>query len=467
MKLKLKQILESTILLEGRKEDAIKKYGEENTELIEYISNSDPSGNNKYLDWMVKTTLDSVVGADAILKTVTDFHRLLPRMKNKDINSYNSLDELLTVVEEAAQAEEEKKVAKQAKKIFENDTAVIYVPFTVQASCKYGKGSKWCISGTAGNDGLNNYFDDYSKHSNFYFLINKKMGTNTKHYKYALQWKFDGGVGLTWWDAEDASHSSPPNWVTDEMMTAIKEFDPTHKKMKLGVQLKAFIESPSYDSFPKFMDMMTPEQITKVIDMIISNGNLNAEAFKKLSPHLTDNQKMEFITKYVVGSVNVSDYKSMRDNLNKEQTLTLLKFNPSILNNYDMMKTFDSDFTDDEKYELSKELDLKQINNTDSKVLLKKWSMTEEERSKHNTTSFYVFLSTPEDFVEKFVKVDPLNPESYRTINMMKLRKQVQSDANMYGVKTRGGLLDEYVGVTTNDIPEDIIELLKRESSKI
>jgi len=469
MKLKLKQILESTILLEGRKEDAIKKYGEENTELIEYLSNSDPSGNNKYLDWMVKRILDTVVDVDAdeLLRVVTDFHRLLPRIKNKDINSYSTYEELVKEVDEAKAKEEEKKVSKQAKKIFEDDTAVIYVPFTVQASCKYGKGSKWCIAGTGNPDGLNNYFDDYSKHSNFYFLINKKMEPNTKHYKYALQWKFEGGDNLTWWDAEDASHSSPPSWVTSDMMSAIKEFNPVHKKLKLSVQLNAFIESPSYDLFPKFMDMMTPEQITKVVDKIISKGDLNAEAFRKLSPHLTDNQKIDFITKYVVGNVNVSDYKSMRDNLNKEQTLTLLKFNPSILNNYDIMKTFDSDFTDDEKYKLSKELDLKQINNTDSKVLLKKWSMTEEERSRHNTTSFYVFLSTPEDFVEKFVKVDPLDPESYRTINMMKLRKQVQSDANMYGVKTSGGLLDEYVGVTTSSIPEDIIELLKRESSKI
>ena len=55
MEFNLNQILESTILLEGRKEDVIKKYGEEHKPLIDRLSDSDPSGNNKYLAWMTKT----------------------------------------------------------------------------------------------------------------------------------------------------------------------------------------------------------------------------------------------------------------------------------------------------------------------------------------------------------------------------------------------------------------------------
>jgi len=159
MEFKLKQILESTILLEGRKEDVIKKYGEEHTELIDMLSSEDPSGNNKYLDWMVKTALgqnqdEQIPTADLIIRTVNDFHKQLARIKNKDINSYKTLNDLKVVVDEALAKEEEKRVAKQAKKIFENDTAVIYVPFTVQASCKYGAGSKWCIAGTSGANNL-------------------------------------------------------------------------------------------------------------------------------------------------------------------------------------------------------------------------------------------------------------------------------------------------------------------------
>lgn len=475
MEIKLSQLLESTILLEGRKEDTIKKYGEEHVELIDMLSSVDPSGNNKYLDWMVKTALgqnqdDPTPTADKIAKVVQDFHKQLARIKNKDINSYKKLIDLEEVVKEALAKEEEKKVAKQAKKIYEDDTAVVYAPFTVQASCKYGAGSKWCISGTGGPNNLNSYFDEYSKQANFYFFINKKMNTDTNptDYKYALQWRFDGsGREMTWWDAKDDSHSEPPSWVTSEMMNAVEAFNPKHKKIKLGAQSKAFIENPTWREYNKFVDILTPEQKSSVINRIIERGDLDFKAFSVLSGDLTDEQKMNFITNYVKGQVSVSDYQTMKDNLNIPQKMTLVQFNPTILNNYDVMKELSDEFTDDQKYKLTKVINLQQINNTDSKVLLKQWSMTPEERKKHGQTSFYVFLSTPNEFIEKIVKVNPLDPESYRVINMMKLRKQVQSDVDLYGIKTESGLLDEYLGLTTSSIPNEILNLIKSKSNRL
>ena len=474
MKFKLSQILESTILLEGRREDVIKKYGEEHTGLVDMFVEVDPSGNNKYLEWMVKTALgknqdDRTPMADSIAKTVTDFHRNLSRIQKKDINSYRSLAELKSVVDEALMKEKEKRVAKEAAKIYDKGGVIIYAPFTVEASCKYGAGSKWCIAGTGGSNNLNTYFDQYSKHSNFYFFINNNLiGKDDRHYKYALQWRFDSGQeDLTWWDAKDDSHSEAPNWVTPEMMEAVRAFNPSHTKKKLETQIQSFVESPEWTNYPKFKQYLTPEQKTSVINKIIRMGNLNSSAFKNLAEDLTDEQKMDFITNYVKGSVNVSDYKEMKSYLNDNQKMTLIKFNPSILNNYDVMNELNQELNDDQKHKLAKSIDAKQINNTDSKVLFRKWSMTAEERAKHGSTSFYVFLSNPSDFVEKLVKVDPLDPESYRTINMMKLRKQVQADTSMYGIKTQAGLLDEYVGSNTSNIPENILDVIKEKSTKI
>ena len=470
MEFNLNQILESTILLEGRKDDVIRKYGEEHKELIEKLSKSDPSGNNKYLDWMVKTALgllnkeEDILSADSIVNLVTDFDKRLPGIKIKDLNSYQSVFDLKAVVDEANKKAEEKRVAKQAKKVFENDDVVIYAPFTLEASCKYGAGSKWCI--TQKND---RYFDDYSKHSNFYFLINKKMSSseNPKHYKYALQWRFDGGGrDWTWWDAQDISHREPPSWVTNEMEEAIKAFDPVHKKIKLGTQLKAFVESPKIREYKKFESMMSDKQKSNVINKIIKSGKLDSNVLAILSPDLSDEQKMEFINNYVKGQVNVSDYKKMADNLNQTQKMALLTNNPTILNNYDVAKNINEELTDDQKYSLVQSLDGKKINNTDSKVLLKKWSMTPEERKMHNQKSFYVFLSTPDVPVSSLVKVDPLNPESYRTINVMKLEKQVKPETEMYGIKTEANLLDEYLR-PDSIVPEDIIKMLKTKSTKI
>ena len=293
--------------------------------------------------------------------------------------------------------------------------------------------------------------------------------SNPRDYKYALQWRFDGSGNreLTWWDAQDNSHTNPPSWVTDSMMEAITAFDPQHKKIKLGAQAKAFLDNPKIRDYKKFQDIITPEQKTMVINKIIEAGDLNSNTFATLAKDLTDEQIISFITNYVKGKVNVSDYKNMKEHLNTEQKMTLVKYNPAILNNYDVMNEMNSEFTDEQKYNLSKVVDSKQINNTDSKVLFRKWSMSPEQREQHGKTSFYVFLSSPESFVDRLVKVDPLDPESYRTINMMKLRKQVQPNTDMYGIKTQAGLLDEYVGSSSKSIPESIIELMQEKSTKI
>ncbi len=361
MEFNLNQILESTILLEGRKEDAIKKYGEEHERLINALSQSDPSGNNKYLDWMVKTALgqnqdESIPSTDLILRVIDGFHKQLARIKNKDINSYKKIMDLKAVVDEAKKKEEEKKIAKQAKKVFENDEAVIFAPFTVQASCKYGAGSQWCIAATSGSNNTNPHFDDYSKHSNFYFFINKNMNArnNPRDYKYALQWRFDGrgNRDMTWWDAQDNSHSSPPSWVTDDMMKAVEAFDPKHKAIKLGAQARAFLDNPNINNYNKFRDVIKPEERVMVINKIISGGGLNSSAFATLSPDLTEEQKTEFITNYVKGKVNVSDYKKMKENLNSTLKQKLVTYNPTLLNNYDVMKEMSDEFTDEEKYTL-------------------------------------------------------------------------------------------------------------------
>ena len=476
MEFNLNQILESTILLEGRKEDVIKKYGEEHKPLIDILSKSDPSGNNKYLDWMVKTALgllnkeEDILSADSIINLISDFDNRLPGIKNKDLNSYKSVFDLKAVVDEANKKAEEKGISKQAKKVFENDDVVVYAPMTTEAACKYGAGSKWCIAGRSNNGGLNNYFDDYSKHSNFYYFINKKMTSSEspRHYKYALQWRFDGGnQEWTWWDAQDTSGSETPQWVTGEMKLAVRAFDPKHRKIKLGAQLNAYLENPTIRDYLKFSSMMEPKQKSSTVDRIIGGGSLDSNSFAVLSPDLTDQQKMEFINNYVKGSVSVSDYKKMEKNLTDQQKIALFIQNPTILNNYDVVKKVNDELTDEQKYVLVKSLDNKKINNTDSKVLVKKWSMTAEEREKHKQKSFYVFLSNPNNFVNSLTKVDPLNPESYRTINVMKLEKQVKPETNMYGIKTDSGLLDDYIGGSVDSIPETILNLLKSQSTKI
>lgn len=485
MKFNLSELLESNLILEGRKEDAIRKYGEEHTELINLLSDADPSGNNKYLNWMTKASLgmlqdEKIPTADTVARKVRDFHNQLSRIQKKDINSYKTFSELVEVVDEALAKAKEKRISKEAAKVFENDDIVVYAPFTVEASCKYGAGSKWCIAATSGSGGVNTHFDSYSKHSNFYFLINKKMSPNNggderRHYKYALQWRFDNGQeDLTWWDAQDSSHNSPPSWVTNEVMDAIRAYNPKHTKKKLDSQIKSYISEPKSRDYMKYRDYLSEKQRKAAVDYIINNENLDFESFNKISKDLDEESKINFMNKFVIGDVNVSTYKRMKEHLNNDDLyLKLFKNNPQILNNYEVMEELNDKFEDNFKYELSKVIDGKKINNTDSKVLYKKWSMTPEERESHNATSFYVFLSSMDyesgdrEYIDNLVKVDPLDPNSYRTINMMKLRKQVQPGTKMYGIKTQADLLDEYKGKSSKEMDEATIASIKEKAVEI
>ena len=484
MKFKLSQILDSNLLLEGRKEDAIRKYGEEHTELINLLSDADPSGNNKYLGWMVKASLGMLSSsdiplADTVARRVTDFHNQLSRIKNKDINSYKDWGEFIKVVDEALSKAEEKRISKEAVKVYEDDDVVIMAPMTVEASCKYGAGSKWCIAATSGPDGVNQEFDNYSKHSNFYFFIRKNVSAKNDPvgYKYALQFRFTNGENLTWWNAQDNSSSNAPSFVTTKMMDAVRAYNPSHIKKKLQAHLNSFLAKPKLSDYKKYSTILTDEQRVGVVNKIISLGQLTSKHFIILAPDLSEKQKNNFINQYTKGSITASDYEKMKEHLTEQDKKAIIINNPTILNNFKIMSELnDVDFSDETKFFITKKLDSKLINNTDSKVLLKKWSMTKEEREKHNETSFYVYLSDSDiksvdslnlmDKVSGLVKVDPLDPNSYRTINMLKLKKQVQQEMKMYGIKTSFGLLDEYL---SNDLklPSNIADIIKEKSVEI
>lgn len=489
MEFKLQNILESTVLYEGRKEDAIKKYGEEYTDLINYLSENDPSGNNKYLNWMSKIGVDgdginTSFGGMSLVSIVNNFHNNLPLIKNKDINSYKKLENLYDVVKEALKKAEERKIEKEeVDKIYNDENVLIVVPLTVRASCKYGSGSQWCIAATRGEDGegYNDHFDDYSKSSTFYFFIkrNETRDSDSRGYKWALQ-VGDSDGRKTWWDANDDSHSDTPNFVTEEMINAVDAYNETAVKKKLERQIISFMAQPTINRYNDFKLHLTPEQKRKSINDLISDiNNITSNYFTILIDDLNSDEK-NILIENTKNKINQTDYKNIEKKLTAEEKYRILIYNSQILNNYNIIQDVDKEFSQEDKYNISKEIDHKSINNTDSKVLIKKWSMTEEERNKHGESSFYVFLVTkvgdgfkPQDVglpanllthIESLTKVDPLDPEAYRTINMMKLRKSVQPDTLMYGIKTNTDLLDKYTGNEVSTAPKEILDLIVEKS---
>ena len=230
-------LTEDQLLIEGRKEDAAKKYPElakkreelEGESLLDVLIDKDPSGNQKYLmraayllDRSMKNAeeknnytpfygkqwpqdaddnLYSPWGvASNIGNELVKYHKLMPYIRGsqetyKDVNQIDSYAQLQMVVQRALGAKEDrerkKKEKEQQKKIAREGSEVIadtpyhlvVRPLTKEASCYFGQQTKWCISATRSQ----NYFDQYTSDGKaFLFLLAKRKDIDPAYAKIAV-----------------------------------------------------------------------------------------------------------------------------------------------------------------------------------------------------------------------------------------------------------------------------------------
>jgi hypothetical protein len=195
----------SILIKEGRKEDLQKKYSEkfkEYPEKLDFILTVPDltNFNHKYTDFALKN-LHPNASADEIENTVgliKDFDRLQKNLGKKDINQYKSIDELNVVLNDYYSKSQESKKIQGAERIFEDNTFLVIKPKTLEASCKYGSNTKWCVT-QRGTD----YFSKYTKGGQeLYFIINKSKSTNKNYSKIAIH--FDNDGYMKYWDAQDS-----------------------------------------------------------------------------------------------------------------------------------------------------------------------------------------------------------------------------------------------------------------------
>lgn len=479
MKYSLSDILKSTVLTEGRKEDAMNKYGA-SQELVDSLSAGDPSGNNKYLMWMTKQAtgdngkITNIPMADTVINIVQRFHSQAQRLNSemahevginpkainnpKDINTYEDIDELdaiLTVVEKKAT---DKEIRKESKKIFDDENILVIVPLTTRASCKYGAGTRWCITSPG-----NTHFDSYTKDAGFYFITDKNssQSKDDRHYKYALQYYYGGRK--TWWDARDDSHSETPAFMTTPSgRRAMKVID-DHQKKIAGDILKAKIESfkknPNIHDYSSMESHLNEFEVVSVIKKLVEKEGYTFRVFNTVKHRLNTDEYENFIINFK--NLSSNDFNSIRESLSNKQIVSIISKNPSVLNSITQTKWLDKKLDQSEKNNLSKDIKINEINNTESKVLMKKWSMTPEELTKHNSVSQYAILTQNGKLV-KVVEVDSLNPESYRVVNSLKLRSTMDKTFSLYAIKTEKDLLNQYLNSESTMTDEELEKILSK-----
>jgi hypothetical protein len=207
------------LLKEGRKEDLKKKYFDKfDEEVLDFVLGiSDLEDfNHKYTDFILRG-LDQKNDVDLWIEVgiqlVQDFDKYQKNLQKKDINQYRSFEELEKALEPFKEKEKEKELENQTEKIYEDDNFLVLVPKTEEASCKYGSGTKWCVTqkGTG-------HFERYTKDKQgLYFIIRKKGKQTEPHYKVAVHINDIGNE--SWWDARDTR-------MNNEAVTLFKDYFP-------------------------------------------------------------------------------------------------------------------------------------------------------------------------------------------------------------------------------------------------
>lgn len=153
---------------------------------IDNLSKNDPSGNNKYLDWMAKAVFTQESPPKHVIEAVNYFHNNVVRFPQKDINQYQTLKDLLGAIE-VAKAKISKKEVKESgvEKIYEDNDIIVIHPKTHAASCKYGSNTRWCV--TMKNDP--SYFRSYSERGPLFFFIDKRRLPNEPGAPRQRYWK--------------------------------------------------------------------------------------------------------------------------------------------------------------------------------------------------------------------------------------------------------------------------------------
>jgi len=250
-------LAEEEFLVEGRIDDTKTRYPGlakkreelDGESLLDVLIDADPSGNQKYLMNAARILQSTIENAEQqqgyepfygkewpedagdniyspwgqaknIAVLLPKFHSLQSFIRDDDvkfkdmgnIKTYANLHGVVTGAEnvktaKAAAKEKEAAYRKDAhdnsEVIDDNDHQLVIRPLSAEASCYFGKSTKWCISATRSQ----NYFDNYtSDGKSFYFLLAKRKDVESTWKKIAMVVDRDGTID-EYYDSEDDSMS--------------------------------------------------------------------------------------------------------------------------------------------------------------------------------------------------------------------------------------------------------------------
>lgn len=165
------------LLIEGRISDFRKKYRKIPEAIMDIFIEGDPSGTNKYLDWLGKVVTIrmyesnfSEQDAQNLMNWINIFHK---KGRGVDIYSFKDLDSFIEYISKKdKELSKRATIESQASILFVNDYIKVVAPETHEASRHFGGSTRWCIS--TSNEG---FWTDYycEKGNSIVFVIFRKQ----------------------------------------------------------------------------------------------------------------------------------------------------------------------------------------------------------------------------------------------------------------------------------------------------
>ena len=335
------------ILLENRVDNVRKKFPNVNPEFIDYFVRHDPSGNQKYLEWLVKaishtptvgTINHQLLGIninsdEPTIETVNElwflvnqFHNLLPYMVyinddgkkegTKDLYQYKFTDsEMINYLtfdinqaEERRITKEQEKISKKgADKIYEDSNWLVVRPKTYESSCVYGAGTKWC---TTSKETPSHFIRETDRNFLIY-VTNKKEDKSNPLYKVAWQIPYTKNIDkimlsagtvkpgyLKLWDAEDNNIdgystgiryvNNVPNEVKTSIVNYIKsEMDVLYKNL-------GYVDNPRIQALVEYLQI-SQEQSELIVETGESSYGVPTLKYKSVWYGVLNDDELESI----------------------------------------------------------------------------------------------------------------------------------------------------------------------------
>jgi hypothetical protein len=311
----------SKILLEGRVEDFetkyTQKYGAQNIQRI--VNQVTP----KYLDW-VGRNFDAVSFDDnygKLVAALNTFDKISHNLPLTDINQYKSLEQLTSAIDDynnTTRREVEKHEGGNV--VFNDDRFYVVNPLTHEASCYYGRGTKWCTSATG-----DEHFRRYNSEGKLFYIIDKLKQTSDPFYKIAILRNFDGTESF--WDAKD--DSIPQIWgiIGQDEFSKVSESINQYLEQEFAEQLKIFRDKEAAEKERKRLRKLELQRIMDAKTEQANERRLNGEW--ELGPDCPDEGlKAHALLDWLVDTSDVSaitnedrvEMQRLRDEIERLQT---------------------------------------------------------------------------------------------------------------------------------------------------